>query len=57
MMKAMGGGMPGMGANRTPEEHKKEVEALRAVSALDPSNSKKGVCPCPCGIRGGEGGR
>lgn len=31
MMQGMGGGMPGMGAKRTPEEHKQEVEALKAV--------------------------
>lgn len=44
MMEAMGGeggmpgmgdmgGMPGMGAGRTPEDHKREVEALKAVRA------------------------
>lgn len=31
MMQSMGGGMPGMGAKRSPEEHKQEVEALKAM--------------------------
>lgn len=35
-MGGMGGmpGMGGMGAGRSPEDHKKEVEALKAVSSL-----------------------
>lgn len=34
-MGGMGGmpGMGGMGAGRSPEDHKKEVEALKAVSS------------------------
>ena len=44
MMAAMGGaegmggmpGMGGMGAGRSPEDHKKEVEALKAVSSSLP---------------------
>lgn len=47
MMAAMGGaegmggmgGMPGMGAGRTPEDHKREVEALKAVSKIPQSQS------------------
>lgn len=47
-MGGMGGmpGMGGMGAGRSPEDHKKEVEALKAVSSPALTPSLCGACSC-----------
>lgn len=39
------GGMGGMGAGRSPEDHKKEVEALKAVSAPPLARHWHGTLP------------